>query len=137
MSRAARRCLLPFGNDVYAKGSVYVSGVQVKTWSTFHRAWYGDLVPVIPLTIDSIRRVSAAFKDGRYSTFPNYLTRAKDAHTEAGYPWSPLLERAATNARRSVLRTIGPSIGALALPLLLIASQPWIATPPSAAMDSW
>ena len=102
----------------------------MKTWTSFHQAWFGDL-PILPLTPDIIRRVSAAFKDGKYSTYPNYMSRMKDAHTEAGHPWTPLLERAATNARRSVLRHIGPPVGAMALPLASIALLPWISTPSS------
>ena len=84
---------------------------------------------MLPLTPEKVRAVSACFKEGRYSTFPNYASRIKDHHVEAGFAWSPALDRAMARASRSVLRGIGPSIGAMALPLFSIAALAYTGDP--------
>ena len=47
------------------------------------------------------------FKKGGYRSFPNYLSRAKDAHLEQQYGWTDELARAARRVQRSVLRGLG------------------------------
>ena len=56
----------------------------LRTWTEFHVARLGEATPVLPLTVDKVRKVSALFKEGGYRGFANYATRIKDHHVEGG-----------------------------------------------------
>jgi len=78
-----------------------------------HVAWFGQKVPVLPLTPSKIRCIAAMFKAGQYSSVDNYLSRAKAEHI-ATYdthlvPWSVELSEEIRSSRRSVLRGLGAS----------------------------
>ncbi|CAL1125718.1 unnamed protein product [Cladocopium goreaui] len=45
-----------------------------------------------------------SFKAGGYRSFRNYISRIKDSHVMAGFPWTDLLQRNSQKCMRSVLR---------------------------------
>ena len=72
--------------------------------------WYMVIVPMLPLTVDTYKVVSALLKAVEpYRGFANYATSITQAHIEAGYPWTDELQHLATWIRRFVLRGIGPA----------------------------
>ena len=83
------------------------------TWIRMHRAWFGEAVPVLPLTVCKIKAVAALFKAGNYTAFANYASRAKAEHIEQFHvhavPWSEELTCEIKGALRSVTRGRGPS----------------------------
>ena len=69
-SAAARNdALKSLVDDFYASSSQVPRNSQLKTWERYHNIWYGDQVPVWPLTEQSVIRVSALFKLGGYKSF--------------------------------------------------------------------
>ncbi len=80
---------------------------QLSTWVEFHCAWFGT-DDSFPLTADSIAGVSCLFKAGGYRGFPNYLSRAKEAHIAAGFAWTEQLALEERKSRHSVSRGQGP-----------------------------
>ena len=78
-----------------------------------HVAWFGDQIPVIPLSVQKIRAIAALFKAGHYSSFSNYASRAKTEHISTfhqhGVPWSEELGVEMKAGARSVVRGKGPA----------------------------
>lgn len=91
------------------------------TWSAFHTSWFGQHVPVLPITPETLEAVSSMFKRGRYRSFPNYLSTAKAAHIAENHAWSQRLEQTARKCTRSVLRGLGAGKQSLGLSV----SQLW------------
>ena len=58
------------------------------TWSNFHDQWFGEAVPMYPLTVDGLLAVSALFKKAGYRSYPNYLSAVKSEHILRGHVWS-------------------------------------------------
>ena len=63
-------------------------------------------------------------KQGGYRGADNYLTRAKDEHVTAGYPWDDFLALASRRCRTSITRGIGPARQSFELDLNLLARLP-------------
>ena len=111
--------------DIKALNSSGPAASWWSTWCDFHSLWSPGL-PVLPLTPEKIRDVACMFKAGRYRSFPNYLSRAKEEHRLEGFEWHEALDFQFARSVRSVQRGIGPSrqscpfdvlkLGELALP---------------------
>lgn len=94
---------------MYAASSQAPQQALLKTWARFHMAWFGSTYPVYPITVGTLKAVSAMFKCGQYSSFKNYLYAAKANHMRLGFPWHQQLDRCAKDCVRSVIRGLGPS----------------------------
>ena len=90
---------------------------MIKTWTSFHMAWFGPSVEVLPLVPAKVFAVCAMFRAGGYRSVENYLSRIKDLHVEEGFDWSMSLERAFRKSKRAVNRGIGPARQSAALDL--------------------
>lgn len=113
-SKAEALCALE--EDVYAKTSAAPQAALLRTWCKFHEAWFsGIAVDVFPLSVGSLRAVSAMFKAGQYASFKNYLYAARNQHIKLGHVWTQVLQKVAKDCARSVLRGIGPAKRSLPL----------------------
>ena len=90
----------------------------IKTWTSFHMAWFGPSVEVLPLVPAKVFAVCAMFRAGRYRSVENYLSRIKDLHIGEGFDWSMCLERTFRKSKRAVNRGIGPARQSAALDLV-------------------
>ena len=104
---AKASALANYHQATYAASSSSSRDFLLATWQEFHLRWFGD-ENYLPLTVVKLEAVAATFRAGRYRSFPNYLSRAKDYHIEMDYDWSLQLERCARQAARAVTRGIGP-----------------------------
>ena len=93
------------------------------SWARFHAAWFGDDAPPLPLTPESVESVAAMFRQGRYRTYRNYVTRASDAHVEAGFLLDPRLKRIIKLTTRAVERGQGPPARAATFDLFAVAAR--------------
>ena len=92
-----------------------------KTWVAIHEEWFGtgpSALPVLPLEPCSIKAVVSALIKGGYRSAPNYVSMAKDKHTEF-HQWTSMLEREQHKANRASTRGLGPSHQCAELPVLL------------------
>ena len=96
-----------FRKDVYAQTSRRPRDALLLTWSKFHRKWYGDDSSPVPVTEESLERVSCLFKIGGYKSFKNYLSRIKEHHVDSGFVWTQSLQNVSRRCTRSVLRGLG------------------------------
>jgi hypothetical protein len=83
----------------------------LKTWNEFHLEWFGT-DDAFPITVAKLKAVAAMFCRGRYRSYSNYLSRAKEHHVEnhtASAPWDKALELEARKSAMAVLRGIGPA----------------------------
>ena len=53
---------------------------MLRTWLRMHQRWFGEEVPLLPLSPAKIEAVSAQMCQLRYRSFANYLAAAKKAH---------------------------------------------------------
>ena len=84
----------------------------------------GAHVAPFPMTVHTLSRTCAGFKVGRYVSFNNYASRARQEHHSLGHDWNPRLEKEMVDGTRSVLRGVGPSRQSQPLPLeLIVASE--------------
>ena len=97
-----------FIKDVSAASTADSAVSLVRTWSLFHIEWYGDSIPIFPLTPDSVEAVGALLKRGGYRAAASYCSAAKDRHLAMGFKWSVFLDRSVSRVVRSVTRGIGP-----------------------------
>ena len=88
----------------------------VRTWTLMHLRWFGDAVPILPLTCESICAVAAQMKASGYRSFMNYIDTLKSQHIEH-YEWTPFLTLCRARCLASTQRGIGPSRQSLELPL--------------------
>ena len=95
--------------DKVARTSVGPAVSMWRTWQQYHRETLGPLVPVLPITPIIVITVGAMFKAGKYRSFQNYASAAKNAHVEAGHDWTQLLDHTRAWVTRSVSRGIGPA----------------------------
>ena len=95
--------------DKVARTSVGPAVSTWRTWQQYHRESLGPHVPVLPITPIIVITVGAMFKAGKYRSFQNYASAAKNAHVEAGHDWTQLLDHTRAWVTRSVLRGIGPA----------------------------
>ena len=70
----------------------------VKTWTSFHMAWFGSSVGVLPLVPTKVFAVCAMFCAGGYQSVENYLSRMKYLHIGGGLG-SLCLERACLKSK--------------------------------------
>ena len=103
---AVDEAMANFRKDYYAASSRKPRDAMFQTWLKFHRQWFNN-DEVVPLTVDSLEKVSCLFKLGAYKSFKNYLARIKEVHCEAGFLWTPILQNSARRCTRSVLRGLG------------------------------
>jgi hypothetical protein len=95
--------------DYYSASSEKPRASYVRSWERMHRQWFGELLPVLPLTPEKLRGVGAMYKAGRYRNFGNPLSAMKGLHLELGHDWSDLLALTAKRVDRSITRGIGPA----------------------------
>ena len=103
---AVDSAMAAFRKDFYAASSRRPRDAMVQTWTKFHRQWFGN-DSIVPLTVESLEKVSCLFKLGSYKSYKNYLSRIKEIHTECGHEWTLQLHNAARRCTRSVLRGLG------------------------------
>ena len=97
-------------DDMYALTTRAPREARLATWQKFHVWWFGEDVPMLPLTVSKICRVSALFKAGSYKSYKNYISTIKDHHIAEGFPWDDQLWRITQKCTKSVLRGLpGPS----------------------------
>jgi len=103
------------------------------TWARMHNAWFGNDVPVLPLSVIKIKAVAAMFKAGHYTAFSNYASRAKAEHIEQfhahGVPWSEELAVELKGALRSITRGRGTAKQSYPVDLAKVASLGCLDTP--------
>ncbi len=75
-------------DDMYALTTKAPREARLATWHKFHCWWFGDGVPMLPLTTDKICKASALFKAGGYKSYKNYIGAAKGQRIAEGYAWS-------------------------------------------------
>ena len=92
--------------DFFAASSRKPRDALLQTWCRFHKQWFGN-DEIVPLTKESIEKVSCLFKLGGYKSYKNYLSRAKELHCEHGHAWTQSLQNIARRCTRSVLRGLG------------------------------
>ena len=113
--------LKQYDQDTHTAAGHGVRAALMNTWDSIHHLWT-PCEPVLPLTPSKIRNVAAHMKHAGYRSWPNYASRIREAHINAGFIISPQLELAFRAARRSVLRGIGPSKQAMSLDLAAAAA---------------
>lgn len=104
--KAIDEAMSQFRGDFYAALSRKPRDAMLQTWARFHRRWYAN-DDIVPLTVESMEKVSCLFKLGAYKSYKNYLSRIKELHQESGYVWSHALQSSARRCTRSVLRGLG------------------------------
>ena len=95
-------------NLTFTPGTLIQRRACWNSWSRFHKSWFGDVVPVLPLTTHKIMAVASMFRAGGYRSFDNYLSAARQAHIEDGGEFNDMLKLSAKRASRAVNRGIGP-----------------------------
>ena len=108
--------------NMYSASGDIPREVQWRRWQQFHRSWFLDAVPVLPLTLEKVEAVASMFRKGRYRSYNNYINMAVYMHVMAGYPMSRGLERMVTKTRRAVERGMGPADQSLPLDIVAVAS---------------
>jgi len=89
----------------------------------YHENWFkngmlpNDTVSVLPLTPDKIQAVASQMIHGGYRSVANYVSRAKDMHIAAEWPWTDSLAREARLANAAAKRGIGPAHQCQELPV--------------------
>jgi hypothetical protein len=106
-SRASAMAALEAG--MHAASSAGPRRSLLSTWISFHTEWFGVEVEPFPLTEDIVTSVAAMFKSGRYRSFQQYMSRAKEEHIRRGHVWTQVLDWVARQCSRSVTRGIGPA----------------------------
>ena len=91
----------------------------IRTWGLMHRRWWGDSVPILPLTSVSICAVAAQMKAGGYRSFSNYLDTMKSIHIQEA-EWTSSLALCRRRCLASTQRGIGPARQSLELPMQAI-----------------
>ena len=59
-----RLALEALENDIFAASSKPILSSYERLWHELHEAWHGETVPVLPLTPEKVRAVTAMFKRG-------------------------------------------------------------------------
>lgn len=104
--KAVDDAMANFRNDYYASSSRKPRDALVQTWTKFHKHWFGN-DQIVPVTTESLEKVSCLFKIGGYKSYKNYVSRIKELHIESGFVWSQPLQNMARRCTRSVLRGLG------------------------------
>ena len=60
--RSRQDALRDLERDMYARTSAGPREALLATWERFHKLWYGEEVPVLPLTEEKLLRVTSLFK---------------------------------------------------------------------------
>ena len=94
-----------FIRDQYAPLSLPPRQAWWDTWCRFARAW--QMQP-LPLTVRLVEAVGTSLKEGKYSSAPNYFSRACQEHERTtGLPVPADVRRAIKDALRSIARGLG------------------------------
>ena len=117
-------------DDRVAKSSKGDKETHLSTWTKFHRAAFGSVAPIFPITVYTLIVVSSLLKKGKYRSFENYLSTIRGLHIEQHHLWTQEIEHTSKWCKRSVLRGIGParqSCPLLLVPLLVLNAlmEPW------------
>merc|ERR1712051_603399 len=102
-----------------ATSSVAPYTARWATWVKMHVKWFGDgagALPVLPLTVESLRAVAAMLIAGGYRSTGHYVSRAKDEHMKT-FSWTSMLAREQRRAALAAKRGIGPAHQSAELPL--------------------
>ena len=121
-----------FIKDVSAASAADSAVSLVRTWSLFHIEWFGDNIPIFPLTPESVEVVGALLERGEYCVAASFYSAPQDRHLAVGFKWSEFLDRSFSRIERSVSRGFGPprlwavlvGFGMLNLELPLVSSLP-------------
>ena len=104
-----RAALESYRGSKSAISSIAPRETCLSTWRDFHMAWFGN-DEYLPITTEKIEAVASMFKQGRYKSYGNYLTRVKEEHiAQCGrqVPWDQALELEARKSVMSVTRGLG------------------------------
>ena len=118
-----RVALETYRQRMYANTSQGPKGSQWNTWCMYHENWFKNgiatvqYVSVLPLTPDKIQAVASQMIHGGYRSVANYVSRAKDMHIAAEWPWTDSLAREARLANAAAKRGIGPAHQCQELPV--------------------
>jgi hypothetical protein len=94
-----------FLRDQYAPSSLQPRQAWWDTWCKIARSW--QLQP-LPLTVRLVEAAGTSFKQGRYSSAPNYFSRACQEHERTVGTAVPAdVRRAIRDATRSIARGLG------------------------------
>ena len=115
-SEDAAQQLEDLQRDFFAPGSFASRQSHPRSWTFFHQRWFGEQVPVFPLTDASIQAVSAQMKACGYRSFPNYMDTVMSTHSES-HDWHRALELIRKRAVTSCLRGIGPAKQCAEIPI--------------------
>ena len=99
--------MMALKTDLYASSSKRPRASYVRSWERMHAQWFGENVPVLPLTPHKLKGVGALFKAGRYRGISKPMSSMKALHLEIGHPWTDALALMAKRVDRSVTRGIG------------------------------
>lgn len=102
-----------------ATSSVAPHAARWTTWVKMHKKWFGTgpgALPILPLTVESLRAVAAMLIAGGYRSCGHYVSRAKDEHTKS-CEWSAMLAREQRRANLAARRGMGPAHQSAELPL--------------------
>ena len=110
--------------DYRANSSRASTDSLLRTWVKLaEAACVGD--EIWPLSPGLVEKVAAAFKAGRYRSFANYVSRAKQYHITLGHVWTDALDLMVRQCVRSCARGLGPGKQSKALDIALICSRSW------------
>ena len=108
-------------NAIYAPGTLATQASLLNTIRKLLNFWE---VPLLPLTVRTVRLLGASLKAGRYRSAAQYLSAAKQAAERADQTLSPSILSALRDARRSCTRGLGPAHKAEGLPFARLHELP-------------
>ena len=95
-----------FEADKFAKTT---QGPRESRWKTWQHLAKLRQLPPLPVTIDLVDKIGAAFKAGKYRSAKLYFCRARQEHVDKYHArLAPDVEAAITRAIRSINRGMGP-----------------------------
>ncbi len=95
-----------FQDDKFAKTT---QGPRESRWKTWQKLAKLRNLPALPITVELVDRVGAAFKAGKYRSASLYFSRARQEHVDQFKQHLPAdVEAAITRAIRSINRGKGP-----------------------------
>ena len=83
-----RELLQELEEGVLAASSRSTFEAQLRTWERLHLRRFGDGVGTWPLSVDSLRAVTAQLKGAGFRSAPGYVSAAKRRHVELGFEWT-------------------------------------------------
>ena len=106
---------------------------RVRTWVDLTAAW---ALPAWPISLDSVRKVAASLRRGRYRSAQNYFDAAVTYQEHfRGESVDPLLRRALRRYAKAVARGLAGSKLKAILPAMRL--EPLLDTSPASAAEPW